>query len=83
MSHKREWLMIPVLLVGLGLTVMGCSQSSGSPNTSSKSQPAEMGKPDTGGAASGQNASGSPAAPPSPPAAAPSPYPESPKTSGG
>ena len=82
MSHKRDWLMISGLLIGLGLTIMGCSQSSGGSNTSSTSQPAEMAKPDTGGA-SGQSASGIPGALPSPPAAAPSPSPESPKPSGG
>lgn len=82
MLHKKDWLTIPALLIGLGMTVMGCSQSSGSPNTSGTSQPAEMAKPDTGGA-SGPNVAGPPPGPPSPPAAAPSPSPETPKPSGG
>jgi hypothetical protein len=85
MVHKKNWLIIPVLLVGLGLTVMGCSQSDNTSGSTSRGmQPAEAAKPSTD-AASGQNASRPPASPPSPSAAAPSPSPAppSPGSSGG
>lgn len=85
MVHKKDWLVIPVLLVGLALTVMGCSQSDNTSGSTSRGmRPAELAKPGTD-AASGQNASGPPAQPPSPSASAPSPSPapQSSGTSGG
>ena len=62
MIHKKRWLVIPLLLVGLCLTVLGCSQSDGTSGTRSSA-----------GMAKGDTAPAPPATAAAPSAGAPSP----------
>lgn len=46
MVRKRDWVLIPGLLVGLGLTIVGCSQSdTSSTSRSNESQPPRTASP--------------------------------------
>jgi len=65
MPRKRDWLLIPGLLMGLGLTIMSCSQSDGtSTSQSGQSTPPQSAMPSKPPA---QSAPGSSATAPSPP----------------
>ncbi len=64
MVRKRDWVLIPGLLVGLRLTIVGCSQSdTSSTSRSNESQPPRTASPSSPPA---QSAPGSSATAPSP-----------------
>jgi hypothetical protein len=60
MLHRKRWVLVPLLLAGLSLTVLGCSQSDGTSGTRTS---AGMAKADTAPAPPVTAAGPSPAAP--------------------
>jgi hypothetical protein len=65
MVHKKNWVLIPGLLVGLGLAIMGCSQSdrTSSNRTDGSQPPSQTATPNP----PAQSAPSSTATAPSPP----------------